>query len=248
MKKILCSIFFVLASFAGFGQSQFITAGKIEFEKKVNILKEMEDDHWLDGVKDKLSKFSTSYFNLYFKDDKTRYEKGREPEEKTVNLFFMEDDDNSDQDIIYSDLKTGLFSKKQAVFDETFLISDTIRRIKWQMTNELRDIAGFECHKAVGKILDSVYIIAFYTDQITVSGGPLSYCNLPGMILGVAIPRTNLTIFATKVELTEPKPEKLTAPTGKMKKTDYRGFVATLQKAMSDWGKYGRKYMINFLL
>ena len=37
----------------------------------------------------------------------------------------------------------------------------------------------------------------------------LSYCNLPGMILGVAVPRMNLTIFATKVELQEPRPEKL---------------------------------------
>jgi len=99
-------------------------------------------------------------------------------------------------------------------------LTDSIRKIEWRITNDTRDIAGFECHKAVGKILDSVYIIAFYTDQITTSGGPLSYCNLPGMVLGVAIPRCNLTIFATKVEFTEPRPEKLMPPIpkGKMKK------------------------------
>ncbi|MES2003526.1 MAG: GLPGLI family protein [Bacteroidota bacterium] len=242
--KIITGILCLFITSFSFAQTQFITTGKIEFEKKVNIHKEIEDDHWLDGVKDKIPKFRTSLHNLYFKDGKTLYEKGTDVYEK---IPFM-DEDRSVDDIIYTDLKQGVFSKKQAVFDETFLISDSIRHIKWQMTNELRDIAGFECHKAVGKILDSVYIVAFYTDQITVSGGPLSYCDLPGMILGIAIPRTNMTIFATKVELTEPKPEKLVVPTGKMKKTDYKGLNVTLQKAMSDWGSYGRKYIIASLL
>ena len=128
------------------------------------------------------------------------------------------------------------------------MLSDSIRKIDWRITNETRDIAGFECRKAVGRILDSVYIIAFYTDQITVSGGPLSYCNLPGMILGVAIPRTNLTLFATKIQLLEVGPDKLTVPTGKLKKTDYKTLATTLQKAISTWGRYGRKYIINSLL
>jgi GLPGLI family protein len=245
MKNIFLLFALLMIVVVGKTQSQFISAGKIEYEKKFNIHKEIEDEHWLDNVKDKLPKFRTSLHNLYFKDGKTLYEKGTDV---YVKIPFM-GDDNSVDDIVYTDLKQGVFAKKQSVFDETFLINDSTRHIKWQMTNELRDIAGFECHKAVGKILDSVYIIAFYTDQITVSGGPLSYCNLPGMILGVAIPRSNLTIFATKVELTEPKPEKLVAPTAK-KKISYKEFTQTIQKAMKDgdWGSYGRKIVINALL
>lgn len=220
-------------------QTQFISAGRIEFEKKINLHKEMEDDHWLEGVKDKIPKFRTSLHNLYFRDGKTLYEKGTDVYEKIP--FFG--DDRSVDDIVYTDLKQGVFQKKQAVFDETFLLSDSIRHIKWQMTNELRDIAGFECHKAVGRILDSVYVIAFYTDQITVSGGPLSFCNLPGMILGIAIPRNNLTIFATKVELMDPPAKKLAPPTAR-KKTDYKGLHDTIEQAMSNWGSYGKKYII----
>ena len=68
------------------------------------------------------------------------------------------------------------------------------------------------------------------------------------MILGIAIPRCNMTLFATKLEMTDPKPEKLTAPTGKMKKTDYKSLQLVLQKAISDWGSYGKKYIINSLL
>ena len=60
--------------------------------------------------------------------------------------------------------------------------------------------------------MDSVYVIAFYTDQITTTGGPESFNGLPGMILGVAIPRINTTWFATKLELVEVKPQDLIAP------------------------------------
>lgn len=243
MKKLISTLF-ILISIISSAQTPFLSSGKIEFEKKLNIQKETENDHWLDNIRDKIPKYRTSYHNLYFMEGKTLYEKGIENNEK---IPFMQEDKSVD-DIIYTDLKQGVFYKKQAAFDETFLVSDSIRVIKWQMTNDLRDIAGFECHKAVGKILDSVYVVAFYTDQIKTSGGPLSFCNLPGMILGIAIPRSNLTIFATKVEMIEPKIEKFSIPTGKIKKTDYKGLIQILQRAMSDWGSYGKKYIINSLL
>ncbi len=242
--KTLMLLFCMLLVKTGSAQTQFIASGRIEFEKKVNIHKEIEDAHWLDGVKDKIPKYRTSYHYLYFKDGKTLFEKGKEVDEK---IPFM-DDDRSVEDVIYTDIKQGVFAKKQNVFDETFLVSDSIRRIKWQMTNDVMTIAGFECHKAVAIILDSVYVIGFYTDQITVNGGPLSLCNLPGMILGIAVPRMNMSIFATKVEMIEPKPEKMIAPLGKMKKTDYKGLSLQLQKALSDWGSYGKKYILSSML
>ncbi len=227
-------------------QMQFPRQGKIEFEKKLNIHKEIEGDSFYDSFKDKISKFQTTYFNLYFKDGKTLYEKGKDLNEK---IMFWSDDETTD-DIVYSDLENGTFVKKQKVFEETFLISDSIRSIKWQITSETRDIAGFNCRKATGIILDSVYIIAFYTDQIPVSGGPLSYAKLPGMIMGIAIPRMNLTIMATKLEMIEPKAEKLAPPSpNRAKKANYAGVIDQLRKSsLSGWGSYGRKYLLKSLL
>ena len=82
----------------------------------------------------------------------------------------------------------------------------------WRITGERRTIAGFECHKAVGRIMDSVYVVAFYTDQIVTNGGPESFNGLPGMILGLAIPRINTTWFATKIEAIEISPLDIAAP------------------------------------
>jgi GLPGLI family protein len=242
MKKILLP-FLLFIAIATEAQQVFVNQGKIEFEKKLNLHKMIEGETWMESFKDKIPQYQTTYFNLYFKDSKTLYEKGKEVDTKIP--FFG--DDKSVDDIIYTDLKQGTFAKKQAVFEETFLLSDSIRNVEWKITNDTRDIAGFECKKATAIIMDSVYIIAFYTDQITCSGGPLSFCNLPGMILGIAIPRCNLSIFATKVEMIEPSAAKLIPPASK-KKATYKTLETTLQKALEQWGTWGKKYIINYLL
>ena len=47
--------------------------------------------------------------------------------------------------------------------------------------------------------MDSVYVFAFYTDEITIPGGPCTINGLPGMILGLTIPRMYASWIATKV-------------------------------------------------
>jgi GLPGLI family protein len=86
------------------------------------------------------------------------------------------------------------------LFEKTYLTSDSLKKLNWKISGETREIAGFECKKAIATILDSVVVVAFYTDEITPSTGPLGFNGLPGTILGFAIPRLYLTLFATKVE------------------------------------------------
>jgi GLPGLI family protein len=126
------------------------------------------------------------------------------------------------------------------VYDNTFLIQDSLTKIEWRITNDTRTIAGFECRKAVGRMLDSVYVIAFYTDQILTTGGPESFTGLPGMILGAAIPRINTTWFATKLELTPVTPEQI-APPKKGKKVNTKELLEQLQTAMKDWQRFGKR-------
>ena len=120
------------------------------------------------------------------------------------------------------------------------MIKDSLRNLDWRITDETREIAGFECRKAVTKICDSVYVVAFYTDQIAVSSGPESFGGLPGMILGLAIPRLNTTWFATKLELVEPTPVQL-SPIQKGKKVNWNQLYTELKKGFKDWGKEADK-------
>jgi GLPGLI family protein len=244
MKIIFCFYCCWSISIGLKAQPQFISSGKIVFESKLNLSKEWENRIWLFQDKKKnIPKYHTTLHNLYFTKDKTLYDKNPD----TESAPYYDDDVNVD-DIIYSDLKNGVFVKRQAVFEETFLLSDSIRKIDWEMTNEVRNIAGFTCHKATAIILDSIYVIAFYADEILTTGGPLSYGNLPGMILGIAIPRMNLTIFATKLELMEPTPEKIKLPAAKSK-FDYKTFKEFIIKTMQKFPPAEReRYLIRALL
>jgi hypothetical protein len=136
------------------------------------------------------------------------------------------------------------------VFELVFIgdiLQDSLRHFEWRITDEKREIAGFDCRKAVTRICDSVYVVAFYTDQIPVSSGPESFGNLPGMILGLAVPRLSITWFATRVELITPTAQ-LLQPALKGKKTNWVKYNADLQKAMKDWGKEGASNMWKFSL
>lgn len=103
--------------------------------------------------------------------------------------------------ILHQDLK-NLTSTIQLELDEIYLLSDSLNEITWRFTDEYREIAGFDCRRVNGATADSLYLVAFYTDQIPVSGGPALAQGLPGMIMGLVIPEMHIQYWATKVDYT----------------------------------------------
>ncbi len=243
--SIILTLMFICSLHA---QSIFITSGKIEFEKRLSLHR-IINDLWsdepgaifgIDEMKKRLPTGKNFYFDLYFDNNKTLYKPGRETTavQDGTEFFLPTAKDNT----VYSELDKQISISQKTVFENTYLLQDSIRQIQWRITPDTRTIAGFECRKAIGIIMDSVYVIAFYTDEIIPSGGPESFAGLPGMILGVAIPRINTTWFATKLEIQEVKPEQLAAPK-KGKKADLNTIMVTLKDRMKDASKYG-KYMV----
>lgn len=96
-------------------------------------------------------------------------------------------------------------------------------------------------------MMDSIYIVAFYTDEIPVSGGPESFAGLPGMIQGVALQHEHITWFA---KLVTPKalPAGTMIPPKKGKATDNKGLMATLKVAMKGWGDWAQGQLTAFML
>jgi GLPGLI family protein len=113
-------------------------------------------------------------------------------------------------------------------------VEDSVRDLQWKLTNENRIIAGFNCRKAVAIIFDSVYVFAFYTDEIMISGGPCSINGLPGMIMGVSIPRLYTSWIATKVMLDGVDVSAIKPLTGK-KQFTMKNLEAFLKERTKDW-------------
>ncbi|MFD1769453.1 GLPGLI family protein [Sphingobacterium suaedae] len=103
--------------------------------------------------------------------------------------------------VYFQDLRTGK-NEIELELDEKYLLQDSLQQITWRFTDEYRNIAGYECRRVNGATEDSLYLVAFYTDQIPISGGPALVQGLPGMILGLAIPEMHINYWAREVDFT----------------------------------------------
>jgi len=221
----------------------FLSEGKIEFEKKINLYARMDEDNsWTELEKKTVPQFKTSYFDLLFTRTRSLYKPGRE---NTDNNKMWEQP--AEDNIVYSDLDNAKSVSQKKVFEQLFLVQDSIRRIKWKITDESRVIAGFNCRRANAIIMDSIYVVAFYTDEILTPGGPESFTGLPGMILGVVLPHQHLTWFATKVQAVKVTDTELTVPQ-KGKKVTNPALQQTLLQSLKQWGKEGRNFIQAALL
>jgi len=235
--------------------AHFTTSGTIEFERRTNayvlIQKTINKDNeaWMQPAFDYYKKNSPQFrvldAKLEFDDNKTLYT----PKEADMpqNLLMGDSPLLNQFNTIYTDLGAKRTVDQKKVFEQTYLVKDSTRKIKWKVTDEARVIAGYPCRRANGIYLDSVYIVAFYTTRIPVAGGPESFSGLPGMILGVALPHENITWFATKV--TEGNlPQNVILPPKRGKATNEQDLWKTLQNAAESWGRIGKLYLKGFML
>jgi GLPGLI family protein len=237
-KMVLIQLFMLLAVVAS---GQYVMSGKIEFERKIHVhgrMKEYGDDNnsWFERMKSQIPKFNNTYFDLYFDRNRSIYKPGREGD--AAPRFWGSDP--ASENIVYTDLKAKNVKAVKQVYEQKFMVQDSMRKIEWRLKNEIRTIANFKCKKAVGVICDSVYVVAFYAEDILASSGPEMFGNLPGMILELAVPRLHTTWTATRVDLVTVKDEDFTMPT-KGKKVSTKELYETIQSSLKDWGKWAAR-------
>jgi len=235
MKAKLISLMLTCLLGATCAQAQFTFYGKIEYERKMNLHRQLEGNEWMERFKSQLPKFMTHYFDLTFAPGVTFYQQGREIEQPKM----MMGGDMGLKTQVYTDLAHNQVTASKQVFEQKFLVKDSVRNMRWRITDEVRDIANYKCRKAVGIILDSVYVVAFYTDEIPVSGGPEMFAGLPGMILELAIPRLYTTWIATKVEVKQVNVADLKAP-DKGREISQQDLLDKLISSTRDWGDMGK--------
>jgi len=258
MKRISIILLLALISYSVTlaQNAHFSTNGVIEFEKNVNMFALMKKNINKDNeaymrpayeayIKNQ-PQFKTLKSTLTFSQNNTTLFNPIEPETPS-NGFFGGNILAEQNNIIYTDVANHISICQKKVYEETFLVKDSTRKINWKITSETREIAGFKCRRANALILDSIYVVAFYTDEIPISGGPESFTGLPGMILGVALPHENITWFATKVTDLLAN-QKAPAPPTKGKPIDNKGLAKTLQAALKDWGDYAQSALKAFSL
>jgi len=234
--------------------ARFPTEGVIEFERNTNMYavigKHMRADNtfgqkFFEQFKKTNPQFKILKSTLYFSKDKTLFKP--EEDQSGSNSYLSSGPDLNQINTTYTELNQLIQTSRKKVFEENFIVKDTVRKINWKITNETREIAGYQCRRANAIVLDSIYVVAFYTDQIPVSGGPESFSGLPGMILGVALPHDNISWFAKSVTDKSVEASVIMPPT-KGKLTDNKGMVKIVNEALKDWGDDAKSYLKWLLL
>lgn len=208
VKKIFLLFFFVLVISAVKSQQLFSGRGKIIFERKINtyavipyvlagtVEKREEIGAYVNDFKSRNMQFQVDSFQLSFDGDTTFYE----PIGVNSNFLHGASIPVADRNKVYADLSARTYFTEKNIYNEIVSIRDSISKVRWKLTDETREIAGYECRRANALLRDSIYVVAFYTDAILTKGGPEQFNGLPGMILGIALPYYHISYFATRIE------------------------------------------------
>ncbi len=165
-------------------------------------------------------------------------------------------------DVLFSNFDNGRKVEKREMFDKTFIIDDTITKLKWKMTGESKTILDHNCMKAESvriskrttmnmdngkmerkEIDDTAKIIAWFAMDIPVSAGPTEFQGqLPGLILEMDIRNGDQLYKAVSISETADLTI-LKEPTGKKKitaeefKTEREKLMKEMQKNMQSGGR-----------
>ncbi|HVF80646.1 MAG TPA: GLPGLI family protein [Flavisolibacter sp.] len=244
MKRSFIVLISILSVLLGDAQT-FHPQVRIEYEKVVYVRQQYKElfSEWFEEFKTMIPEKVVNQYEFVGDTTQSLF---RESKEAVLppNTWYEE---VANKNVVYNNYATAKTITQKPVAEETFLVEDSLLNIRWKLTNDIRTIAGYDCRKAIGFVDDTLAIFAFYTDELLIRGGPESVHGLPGMILGVGVPRLHMTWFATKVEVNAVNTVAV-KPLTKGKKVNRSQLMTQLDAVLKNWGKYGSSMRLNFLL
>jgi GLPGLI family protein len=140
----------------------------------------------------------------------------------------------NDELIITRDFEKEKKTEVIEMLGKTYIVDDSLHTPKWKVMNQIKDVAGYICMKAVTEdTVKKQKITAWFAGDIPVSAGPERYFGLPGVILELDINEGDVVITATKVEFKKLDKE-LIMPKTKGKKIKDADYDALLRNHLKD--------------
>jgi GLPGLI family protein len=217
MKRILAAGAILFVAISANAQNE----GKVIYERVSQVQIRINDNN--DALAQQLPRTRTDKFELYFANGKTLW-KAAESDNDNDNVsseggMQIRMVVAGNDDVLYTDLSTSKRTEKREMFDKTFIIDDTVQKMKWKMSGESKVILNHNCMKAVAtdvrqrmqmmmdngkmerkEISDTLQITAWFTSDFPVSAGPAEYQGqLPGLILEMDVNNGRQTFKAIDI-------------------------------------------------
>jgi GLPGLI family protein len=134
----------------------------------------------------------------------------------------------------YTDLNKGIQIEQKEFMSRMFLVETELPKGQWKLTGEQKMILEYPCQQAIAEE-EGKEVIAWFTPSISVTAGPASYGNLPGLVLEVIMNEGDHVISAKSVELKELDKALLKKPS-KGKKMTPEEYDAIVEAKLEEMG------------
>lgn len=220
--------------------------GVVNYTQKINLHMGLGEGN--EEMKAMLPEFQEAKFELFFSDKATLYRSVEaavtEVNETTEDGGEMVIRMEGPKSTIFTDLSNGNQIEERDMMGKQYLISGA-SDLKWKLTGESKEIAGYSCQKAV---LDSdkSKTEAWFTASLPYASGPSTFGQLPGLILEVTMDDGRMLITAEEVSMKAIDASLLTAPTKgkKMSRKKYNKLQEERLREMNAQGGGGVRMII----
>lgn len=175
--------------------SQIISSGEIIFERRTNLEKRFEGSDIMGGRnRDWMKKPKVDEFVLYFNDTSALFKPlppALEDQEREWATM---------KNTTYQNLGEDKMEREFNIYGTAVYLTEALKTREWIITENRREIAGYNTRQALWVANDSTRVYAWYAEQLVPSVGPESFNGLPGVILGLAIEDGGVVYFAKSVK------------------------------------------------
>jgi GLPGLI family protein len=199
MKKILVLIF-ILSSLYTYAQQ---TASVVHYTRTTYWTKMLNEMTYLSKQEKERYTYMFSgrddwqeYYVLYFNDKTSKF---THSDEKSADSEGY--DWRKTQYIIKRDFDKNTMTDIMETAGKTYIVEDSLKVPNWKILNDIKDVAGHICMKAV--VEDTVKkqkIVAWFAQDLPGNAGPERLFGLPGIILALDINDGTVTVEATRIE------------------------------------------------
>jgi GLPGLI family protein len=201
MKNTIIFILTFLISSATFAQKEgLVRYTRTTYWTKLNSTlsylskQEKERQAYMYGGRDESIEYTLLYFN-----EKGSYYKLSEQ----LNSWEEKYDYNGRKEVfgIKRDFEKNVLNEVFEMIGRTYIMEDSLKQNDWKILNDIKDVAGHICMKAM--IQDTIKkqkIVAWFAQDIPINGGPERLYGLPGLIMELDINDGAVIVEATKIE------------------------------------------------
>jgi GLPGLI family protein len=197
ISKAGISIFILFASLSTSLFGQFVQSGRIVFERKTNLKKRFGNEPRMKNFITEENKYRVENFELYFNDSCSVF-RPLPDEDQAQQQGFMKF--LTTRNTVYQNIHSRQKFIAMDLWGNSAYIKDSMDVRTWKITENKRNIGGYQCRKAIWEMNDSTRIYAWFSPEIVPSIGPEGFQGLPGAILGMATEDGGVIYFAKTVE------------------------------------------------